>query len=276
MKWILWVILVLTLTIECNSGDLPFTTAHAADRPSVPILPNIDPPSGEKAEHIIKMMSSQYLKTTGEKIDFVSQQFLGTPYQSGTLKGSATQPETLIIDLHHLDCFTYLDYVASLVRSESTSDFISNLINVRYINKEISFYKRRHFFSDWAYRQTYLAQDITASLSNQAITETKQLNKKKDKDTYLPGLQPVTRTLFYIPTRAIDAEVINKLRVGDFIGIYTALPGLDVTHVGIYIPTPDGPVLRHASSLQAHSYVTESPLLPYLSNKTGIIVLRMT
>ncbi|MFB8942206.1 N-acetylmuramoyl-L-alanine amidase-like domain-containing protein [Xanthomonas arboricola] len=65
---------------------------------------------------------------------------------------------------------------------------------------------------------------------------------------HLPGLPVVDRAVTYIPTEHIDGSVIRKLRTGDFIGIYTHLAGLDVTHVGFFVMTDTGPVLRNASS----------------------------
>lgn len=82
------------------------------------------------------------------------------------------------------------------------------------------------------------------------------------------------RTITYIPSNFINEEVISHLQSGDFIGIYTKLAGLDVTHVGFFIMTDKGPMLRNASSRKANEKVVDSPFMDYVSKTPGIIVLR--
>ena len=89
---------------------------------------------------------------------------------------------------------------------------------------------------------------------------------------YLPGLPVVPRTISYIPRQQIDSSVLGRLRTGDYIGAYAEDGGLDVTHIGIFIDTPDGPVLRNASSLGANNKVVDSPLLDYLQTVPGVVV----
>jgi hypothetical protein len=70
--------------------------------------------------------------------------------------------------------------------------------------------------------------------------------------------------------------VVAALRTGDYIGAYAEDGGLDVTHVGIFVETPNGPVVRNASSLHQHSKVVDDPLSDYLRRIPGIVVLRPT
>ena len=65
-----------------------------------------------------------------------------------------------------------------------------------------------------------------------------------------------------------------QLRTGDYIGIYTHLAGLDVTHTGIFIMTENGPMLRNASSRKENMKVMDSPFMDYVINTPGIVVLR--
>ncbi|NEW37190.1 DUF1460 domain-containing protein, partial [Nocardia cyriacigeorgica] len=73
---------------------------------------------------------------------------------------------------------------------------------------------------------------------------------------------------------AVDDAVIAGLRTGDYIGAYADQPGLDVSHVGIFVATPDGPVFRNTSSLPADNKVVDTPLLDYVRATPGILVLR--
>ncbi|RAV16313.1 DUF1460 domain-containing protein [Mycolicibacterium sp. GF69] len=200
--------------------------------------------------------------------------FLGTPYGADTLVGSADQPEKLVVELERVDCFTFADYVEALKRADNRDEFVAGLTTVRYKDGVVSFANRRHFFTDWAAATPTVATDITTSLSPDAIEVHKNLNQKDSGGLYLPGLPVVPRTVAYIPSDRFDSGVVGQLRTGDYIGAYADDGGLDVTHVGIFVDTPDGPVLRNASSLAADNKVVDSPLFDYLRTVPGAVVLR--
>ncbi|MFI9504509.1 DUF1460 domain-containing protein [Nocardia sp. NPDC052566] len=209
----------------------------------------------------------------GELIEMLSRGLLGTPYGADMLVGSATEPEQLVIDLRRVDCFTYLDYVEALSRSTDRDQFVANLIETRYTGGRVDFAQRKHFFSDWSHTARVAATDITASLSTAAVTVGKSLNAKADGGRYLPGLPVVDRAITYLPSAAVDGSVVSQLRTGDYIGAYADQPGLDVTHVGIFVMTAAGPVFRNASSL-ADYRVIDSPFADYVRSTPGIVVLR--
>ncbi|EPS8491667.1 DUF1460 domain-containing protein [Yersinia enterocolitica] len=230
------------------------------------------------ANRITYIIETQVKKTghshPGEVINKVSAEFLGIPYKADMLIGSPTKHEKLVIDFRGLDCFTYLDYVNSLRKAKDTTDFVQQLTSTRYINSDISYKNRKHFFTDWSHQSPLNAQDVTAKISSHAVTITKFLNQKKDGSEFIPTLGVVKRNVVYIPTEFINEAVISQLQTGDYIGIYTKIEGLDVTHTGIFIMTPDGPMLRNASSLKKNMKVVDSPFLQYVKDKLGIIVLR--
>jgi len=209
-----------------------------------------------------------------ELSEILARQLLGTPYGADTLVGSATVPEQLVVELQKVDCFTYADYVEALKRAGDRDQFIASLINVRYKDGVVAFQSRKHFFTDWAASAPAIATDITASLSTNAAASNKNLNRKDSGGLYLPGLPVVPRTVAYIPSRQVDSGVVGRLRTGDYIGAYAQDGGLDVTHVGIFVDTPSGPVLRNASSRVANNKVVDSPLADYLKTVPGIVVLR--
>ncbi|WP_063021764.1 DUF1460 domain-containing protein [Nocardia niwae] len=207
-------------------------------------------------------------------IELLSRPFLGTPYGANMLVGSATQPEQLVIDFRRVDCFTYLDYVEALTRSTDRDQFTANLIATRYADGRVDFRQRKHFFTDWAHTTGVAATDVTAAMSTAAVTVGKHLNAKADGGTYLPGLPVVDRAVTYIPAAAVDQGVVGRLRTGDYIGAYADQPGLDVTHVGIFVMTDAGPVFRNASSLAGNDKVVDSPFADYVRSTPGIVVLR--
>ncbi|WP_016675933.1 N-acetylmuramoyl-L-alanine amidase-like domain-containing protein, partial [Yersinia pestis] len=165
-------------------------------------------------------------------------------------------------------------YVESLRKSKNKNDFIKQLVGVRYIDGDISYQHRKHFFTDWSSRPPLNAKDITAEISAHTLTVTKYLNQKSDGGEFIPTLGVFKRDVSYIPAEFINDSVIDKLRTGDYIGIYTHIAGLDVTHTGIFIMTKNGPVLRNASSLKVNEKVVDSPFIEYVKKTPGIIVLR--
>ena len=60
----------------------------------------------------------------GNLIDQVSSIFLGMPYVANTLVGGPNVSEVLVVNLEGVDCFTYLDYVAALSKSNSRNTFL--------------------------------------------------------------------------------------------------------------------------------------------------------
>lgn len=120
-----------------------------------------------------------------------------------------------------------------------------------------------------------LVDSVTDKIGDEkTIRVRKTLNEKEDKTYFLSGVHPVHREIIYIPSDRIDKSVINKLRTGDYVGIYFKLKGLDVSHVGIIIKDNDKIYLRHASSQKKHRKAVYQDFKNYISNKPGIIVFR--
>jgi hypothetical protein len=238
------------------------------------LIANMSEATSRKLDALLAIRAAYSDRSTGQLIEALSHEFIGVPYRGDMLKGTATTPEQLVIDFDGLDCFTYLDYVDAVRKATTKTDYISHLVETRYVNGKVNFSHRRHFFTDWAYRPQVLANDVTTSISGHAVTVTKQLNRKTDGNSYLPGLPIVERDVVYIPSEFIDDYVVNQLRTGDFIGIYAKADGLDVTHIGYFIETSNGPMLRNASSKKANMKVVDSPFLAYVRDTPGIVVLR--
>jgi hypothetical protein len=229
--------------------------------------------SEDKLDDLLREASS--ITDPGKRIDFISGQFLNIKYQESTLIGDMDTPEVFVINLEGLDCFTYLDYVEALRRSGSFSHFKENLKRLRYRSGEISFDKRNHFFTDWTEYNADLFQDVTADAgTGESKNVIKMLNDKSDGTFFLPGIPCIERKAAYIPAAEVDKTVIEKLKTGDYIGIYSEKPGLDVTHVGIIIKDLERVSLRHASSAQSHKKVIDQDFKEYMQNKPGIIILR--
>lgn len=239
-------------------------------------LPQVamDAYTSEKLGKLLEIRHQAGSAPTGQLNERISREFMHTPYAAGRLEGSATTAEKLVVDFRGLDCFTYLDYVEAVRKSTDRDSFIHNLIQTRYLDTEVNFVKRRHFFTDWAHAGHPLTDDLTAQLSSDSVTVTKHLNQQANGNLYLPGLPLVEREITYIPSTSIDEQLLSRLQTGDYIGIYTDLPGLDVTHTGLFVRTAAGPVLRNASSKKMQRQVMDAPFMEYVQHIPGIVVLR--
>ena len=207
----------------------------------------------------------------GDKVALISEAFLKTPYLANTLIGSAETSEIFTLRLDGVDCFTFLDYVEALRRSVDFEGFKEALRYIRYRNGKVTFLDRNHFFSVWG--NTFLAplRDITAQVGGTNVRWVeKYLNQKGDGTLYLPGYPVKKQVIAFIFPEAIDAVLLSRLRSGDYIGIYSPLPGLDVSHTGIIIKKAGGTFLRHAAQQQ----VIDEALLPYLGGKKGLVIYR--
>ncbi|MGL5007437.1 MAG: N-acetylmuramoyl-L-alanine amidase-like domain-containing protein [Plesiomonas sp.] len=238
-------------------------------------LDAIDRTTLRKIDHIIQSDVQPYIhEGHGKVVEQVSSDFVGTSYVPDTMIGGPDTPEIFVTDIDHVDCFTLIDNVESLSRSHDASSFLRHLIDVRYVNGEVSYSTRRHFFSDWFATQKPNARDVTLEISKKHITVEKWLNRKPDGTEYLPGLGVTARNINYIPAKAIDDQVLNNLKTGDYVGVYSPAEGLDVSHVGIVV-RHDGEVwFRNASSLEVNRKVVDSPFMAYMHAKPGIVVLR--
>jgi len=235
---------------------------------------SISSPNEQTLQGLLTVRSDAAGEGPSERSEVLSRQFLGVPYGANTLIGSANTPEQVVVELQKVDCFTYADYVEALKRATTRDEFLDGLIEVRYKGGVVGFETRKHFFTDWSASAPAVATDVTSSMSDKAIQVAKDLNRKDAGGVFLPGLPVVPRTLSYIPRQHIDDGVLGQLRTGDYIGAYAEDGGLDVTHVGILIDAPGGPVFRNASSLPANNKVVDTPLLDYVQSVPGIVVLR--
>ncbi len=251
-------------------------TDYLADHPRIPPVVRMAGRSDEILQKLLSARNSAAGEELSTRSEAVSRQFLGVQYRANTLIGSAEHPEELVVELEGVDCFTYADYVEALKRSDDREQFIDSLIEVRYKDGVVGFRNRKHFFTDWSAATPAIATDVTAELSAKSVAVTKHLNRKDSGGMYLPGLPEVPRQVAFIPGTDVDDTVVEALRTGDYIGAYADDGGLDVTHVGIFVDTPDGPVIRNASSLRANNKVVDEPLFDYVRTIPGIVVLRPT
>ncbi|MFO0753089.1 MAG: DUF1460 domain-containing protein [Thermodesulfovibrionales bacterium] len=211
----------------------------------------------------------------GRRIAFLSGSFLGAAYREATLSPPGAAAEELTINLEEMDCFTFIDSVEAMRLSSSFQEFARTLERVRYRAGLVSYASRNHFFTDWPESNAEHIADATPLIGERrTVTVQKRLNEREDGALLLPGIPTRDRTVSFIPSGAVDEGVVGALKTGDYLGIYSGAPELDVSHVGIFIRTESMICLRHASSAQGVRKVVDQDFRDYLRGKPGIVVLR--
>ncbi|MEE9542989.1 MAG: N-acetylmuramoyl-L-alanine amidase-like domain-containing protein [Thermodesulfobacteriota bacterium] len=227
----------------------------------------------DRLNNLLKEASA--IADPGARAAFISERFLNTPYAESTLTGGIDTEELFVINLSAFDCFTFIDCIEAMRSSASYSLFKENLKNLRYRSGTVGFKNRNHFFTDWAEFNSGLVVDVTEEIGGErSASVAKRLNVGKGGTPILPGIEPRPRELAYIPSTRLDEEVIGRLATGDYVGIYSEVDGLDVSHVGIIIKKGQTPYMRHASSSKAIRAVVDDNLKEYLKGRPGIILLR--
>lgn len=221
------------------------------------------------------LLDASLIQDPGLRIEYIAQHFLDVPYTESSLIGNDQREEELVIDLSGVDCFTFIDYIEAMRMSGSFEEFPGQLKQVRYRSGQVSFQARNHFFTDWTVFNADFIEDATESTGKEQVRRIrKMLNHKSDGTSWVPGIPFTERNVFFIPGKAIDDSIMNRLKTGDYIGVYSQLPGLDVSHVGILVRHDDSVFLRHASSHPDILRVVDQDVMQYMKDKPGLIVLR--
>ncbi len=222
------------------------------------------------------LQRAREVTSAGERIKMLSAAFLGTFYQHDTLTPAHAQTEKLVVDLEHVDCLTFLEYLEALRASPDLESLEATLQTVRYQGGVVSFATRKHFFSDWAADTTRI-QDVSAMIAGPYRKRiTRNLNAERTSPYFLPGVTPRVRDIAYVPTQVLLQQTyMARLHTGDYLGLLSSRSDLDVTHVGIAIKDDFGRwQFRHASARPEHYRVVDRPLAAAFRRKFGVVVFR--
>ncbi|WP_422082604.1 N-acetylmuramoyl-L-alanine amidase-like domain-containing protein [Ulvibacterium sp.] len=231
----------------------------------------------------------------GKTMVAIGKTFMGTPYVAKTLE--VGDIETLVINLHGLDCTTFVENVLTfglLLKSGKYDfdDFTQTLETVRYKDGRLDGYASRlHYFSEWIANNEKkgLLKDISSEIGGIEIT--KDINFMSTHRDLYPFLKDEgnfrkiqasenylnDQSICVLPQDQIEIKE-HLIQSGDIIALATSIDGLDVTHTGIATREKDGRIhLLHASTGSMEVEVTELPLSEYLKKvkkNTGIMVAR--
>ena len=203
----------------------------------------------------------------GGRIDILSRRFLGSPYKSNPLIGSAEHAEVFTASLDAFDCVTFIETVLALARASKAGEFSEALRRIRYGRGRIQWRRRNHYMTDWI--RNNVREGVIRPISTPAvpaISRERLLN-------VLPGLAARRVRVKCMPKRAA-ARATNNLRNGDLIFFASTRRNLDVFHAGIIVREGARPRMRHASRSQGS--VVEQELAEFLqaNRMAGVIVMR--
>jgi|SRR5579884_2108753 len=212
------------------------------------------------------------LKTAGRareaapRMDLLSAAFIGRPYQSPILIGSAQSPEVFSARTDRFDCVTYIETVLALSSADAVHHFPQKLRQLRYASGQVEWNRRNHYMTEW----------IRHNLRNGAIQRVSGLeatNRKTRTLDVVPGLAARRVSFNCIPKKRL-LKAADKLKTGDLIFFASTRKHLDVFHCGIVINNGHGLRLRHAS--RSRGAVVEQSLPEFLNinRMAGVIVVR--
>ena len=231
---------------------------------------------------------------------YVARQFLDLPYVAKTLENN--DRERLVVNLRQLDCTTYVENVLAIVRcvkqgKTSFSDFCRCLQEIRYMDGDVSYAHRLHYFSLWIEENTKMkfVEEIRRPSPPFTAVQTLRINYMTTHADSYPMLvrdpeqtkeiakmeQSINgRTYRFIPKETIANTALFRRTIhdGDIIAIVTRKSGLDTSHIGIAVWHEDGLHLLNASLVHKKVVEERRTLHDYMMrnrSQTGIRVVRV-
>ena len=202
----------------------------------------------------------------------IAREFIGVPYVAHTL--DINGDEKLVVNLHGLDCTTYVEAVTALtlcVKKGETrfSDYVRQLEQLRYRGGKMSYVNRLHYFHWWQEDNERMGfvkeidspnppftavQTLKINYMSQNARLYDMLKNHPERIAELKKLEDATNgtKLRYIPKSLLNNSKLLRevIRDGDILAIVTSKRELDTTHLGFAIWHKDGLHLMNASNLR--------------------------
>jgi len=286
-------IVLSLLLLACNTNRPVQQSVHAASLQQMRFHCNSDT---TRINQLLQLGFDSGITQAGDLVLFYAKQLLETPYVAHTLEGDQ---EWLTINIHELDCTTFIETLYALTRATldrrySWRDYADNLQSIRYRGGELGDYSSRlHYISDWAIdnRTRGNLQEVTPDIPH-ATSMIKNIDymsqhresypQIKDDDTLYNRIRNFEigyrnhRIPYVKRTWLNDKNVKQALHNGDFIGLVTTVPGLDVSHLGIVVfDDKQQPHLLDASMTHGKVLIEAKPLYKYLAGSKTVIGIRV-
>ncbi len=256
----------------------------------------------EDSIKVVKLLQeAQKKRGTENRIFYFGKKFLGLPYVAHTLELGDT--EHLIVNLHGLDCTTFVETVVALSMCDQQNqrtfdDFCKNLTKIRFREGKMTDYTSRlHYFTWWAEdnERMGIVKDISVEDAPFTATQTIHINYMSEHPTLYkqlknhPPFVPVIKQMEeasegqqfrYIPKknlRWLQNTVLGMVRDGDIVAMLTDSDGLDTRHIGIAFWQKGRLQILHASSIHKKVLMSQETFYDYEMKQpkhTGIRVFR--
>ena len=205
--------------------------------------------------------------SVGSRIASLSRLFLGHPYKSNPLIGSADTAEEFTASLDGFDCVTYIETILALARASTVDDFIKWLRKIRYDRGRISWERRNHYMMLWI--RNNVREGIVRHVS---MPDVPILSRERVLNV-VPGITARRTRVKCVPKRSV-LRLAAHLQSGDLVFFASTRINLDVFHAGIIVRDGKRVLMRHASRSQG--FVVEQELSEFLkaNRMAGVIVVR--
>jgi hypothetical protein len=203
----------------------------------------------------------------GVRVDVLSRRFLGHPYRTNPLIGSAETSELFTASLDGFDCVTYIETILALARACDVDGFVEWLRRIRYDRGRIQWERRNHYMTLWI--RNNVREGIIKPVSIPAVP----IVSRERVLNVVPGLAIRRTRVRCAPKRAVP-RLAKYLQSGDLMFFVSTRKNLDVFHAGIIVRDGKSIRMRHASLSQ--SLVVEQELGEFLraNRMAGVIVVR--
>src|SRR5262245_40920514 len=221
-------------------------------------------PGRRRIQRMLK--ESGTIKDAAGRLQWISGQFLGLPYVTDPLVGSADTPELFTDTLDGFDCVTYMETVLALAGARSVADFATRLKRIRYKDGEVHWRLRNHYMTSWIRNNT--RGGFVRSLDFHA-----PYRSKRRVLNVVSGLSALNQRFTCIPKQSLS-KISDQIQSGDLIFFASTRPHLDVFHCGVVVRAGERLFLRHASRSQGK--VVEQELSSFLAKNrmAGVILVR--
>ena len=201
-----------------------------------------------------------------QRLDRISQEFLGSTYQEGSLGGGPALDEEFRIDLEVFDCVTLIEVVLALALADTIIDFIDKTRHIRYDEGRVSWFHRNHYMVDWARNN-----ERSGFIRN--VTSGPLTAEKNCTLSLIEGLEARSTKLKYFPVEELVAAN-GVMDNGDIILFVSTRNDLDVFHTGFVFDRGGRIVMRHAT--RRAGLVVDQDLEEFVGQNqlAGIILLR--
>lgn len=227
---------------------------------------------------------------------YFGRQLENVPYVAHTLEEG--EREHLIVNIHALDCSTFMETVCALTLCDSHNrrsfkDFCHYLQQIRYRQGKITDYTSRlHYFTWWSEDNVKMGLVEAVEDKTFSATQTLKLNYMsqhpasykhlKNNPSFVSVIRGYEKKYDgtkwkYIPKSKLGGspQELPAIQTGDIISIITKKAGLDNSHVGIAFWRKGKLHLMHASSIKKKVILDLQTFYDYCQAQQSVLGIRV-